>query len=1290
MRGATDIWCNMRNPPPLAQSEEIRQGRADIQQLVEQHNALCDECDALDVTKTTLEADIVQLQTQHTALHLELKFVQDSIPIASEELQCARDEQETAANERLQDLLFAIDTRIAQQHDLEMQHDKLRMDCTSSAQEHGRMLEDMSKTQAGLQTLHAKHTDTTLALESLQTQHTAHMETCSADNKVLHETKVHMLDAVADIKASITQMNAQKTKTHDDLTQMQTSLASHTASHATAVATSALLAQKNAAHEEELAACILAIVEKNAACAAVHARVEQARDMHAHLELEYKERHDESEQQRNISALEHEQLQTELKSSRILLAECVSAVSGRKSEISEIEARTVDQQNIVNAAADQKLAELLELDAALQQMSTAVAKTRTECTVSSDMLAGLQIELQDMQGCLSTHTSSVAGKQSELLALEKKIQHFQHEAAQQQTTTESEVASLHQQRASAEAALETSCCAVAETRAELTRLQADMHQQQQHLAEQHNVLSEKCVDLSKKRAECESDLRTMRDELTRCTTEMQELRELRQTEGRKQHKPVAIHPATLQKTPSNSLSPENQDADDEFEAMLLSISDAETMQNTEAENTPHDTTHCQEAPAIDVTQASMAAERESAYADLLQQISAAQDELRKEQTDLACTRQHIADIALQQSALDEERNCMSVRMDDMQQEIDSRQEESEVLASNIASQHIALQEASNAILEVETSKKLAMEEELCALEVRIGMQQTALETQKNSMLVRMDDMQQEIDGQHEESEILARNIATQQIALQEATDAILEVETDKKIAMQAELCALEVDIGMRQTALDTQKNSMSTTMHDMQQEINSQQEESITLASTIATQQIALQEATDAILEVETSKKLAMQEELCALEVSISMQQTALDTQKNSMSTTMHDMQQEINSQQEESEILASNIATQQIALQEATDAILEVEGNTKLAMQEELHALHASVGMQQSALDTQKDSMSATMRDMQQEISFQQGESDRLASDITSQRRTLQEAKDATSEFETSTKLVMQEELCALQTSLAFEHEALDTQRKCMSDMIQDMQHEIDSRHGESELLSSSIENQHIALQEAKDATSAVETDTKLAMQEELGALQASIVGAQERYTKLQKDTQKKEKQSTKSNDALTKTRNSLNDEVTQASGMLQSTQLDLEETVQAVATEHMEQARLVAERETETAQYSATSAQQKAQLDEMQANVDCMLQNEQKIMQNIELLSLSHDDYTQKLDKIQCYSNGLHTAMLQLRNSVNLQKNSPEFHVCMETILDLFGNFLDWFETSFTHKLHILTCLLLNSRIE
>jgi len=112
-----------------------------------------------------------------------------------------------------------------------------------------------------------------------------------------------------------------------------------------------------------------------------------------------------------------------------------------------------------------------------------------------------------------------------------------------------------------------------------------------------------------------------------------------------------------------------------------------------------------------------------------------------------------------------------------------------------------------------------MQQELCALEVSISMQQTALDTQKNSMSVSMHEMQQEINSQLEESELLASTIATQRIALQEAK---IEVETGKKLALQQELCALEVSIGTQQNALDTQKNSMSTRMHDMQQEISSQ------------------------------------------------------------------------------------------------------------------------------------------------------------------------------------------------------------------------------------------------------------------------------------------------------------------------------------------------------------------------------------------------------------------------------------------------------------------------------------
>ena len=70
----------------------------DMQQLIEQHNTLRDECDALDITKMKLENDVTNLQTRQTELQLELRNVQDTI-----NQQRVTEEQETNANKRLQE-----------------------------------------------------------------------------------------------------------------------------------------------------------------------------------------------------------------------------------------------------------------------------------------------------------------------------------------------------------------------------------------------------------------------------------------------------------------------------------------------------------------------------------------------------------------------------------------------------------------------------------------------------------------------------------------------------------------------------------------------------------------------------------------------------------------------------------------------------------------------------------------------------------------------------------------------------------------------------------------------------------------------------------------------------------------------------------------------------------------------------------------------------------------------------------------------------------------------------------
>ena len=169
------------------------------------------------------------------------------------------------------------------------------------------------------------------------------------------------------------------------------------------------------------------------------------------------------------------------------------------------------------------------------------------------------------------------------------------------------------------------------------------------------------------------------------------------------------------------------------------------------------------------------------------------------------------------------------------------------------------------------------------------------------------------------------------------------------------------------------------------------------------------------------------------------------------------------------------------------------------------------------------------------------------------------------------------------------------------------------------------------------------------------------------------------------------------LQDQIRAANTTLNETQTDLETTKLDLESTQIQYKERVTQYEADTTLYNTQSEQQlahynemQANVDEMQANVNSMLENKHNIVQSIELLSLSYGEYTQKLDKIQRYSSGLNMAMNQLRGSIDLRKNSAEYHASMEEMLDLFSNFLDWFECTFTTKLYDFSCLLLNSQIE
>jgi len=127
-----------------------------------------------------------------------------------------------------------------------------------------------------------------------------------------------------------------------------------------------------------------------------------------------------------------------------------------------------------------------------------------------------------------------------------------------------------------------------------------------------------------------------------------------------------------------------------------------------------------------------------------------------------------------------------------------------------------------------------------------------------------------------------------------------------------------------------------------------------------------------------------------------------------------------------------------------------------------------------------------------------------------------------------------------------------------------------------------------------------------------------------------------------------------------------------------------------ILAAQELDTAAHAAKSRQQMQQYDEIQGSIAFLVESKQKTVQTIQVLCASHTDYEQKLHRIQRYSSCLDLGMEQLRGSMHLHKSTPDFQVSVQVILDLFGNFLDWFECTFTQGLYDFSMVLLNSTIE
>jgi len=111
----------------------------------------------------------------------------------------------------------------------------------------------------------------------------------------------------------------------------------------------------------------------------------------------------------------------------------------------------------------------------------------------------------------------------------------------------------------------------------------------------------------------------------------------------------------------------------------------------------------------------------------------------------------------------------------------------------------------------------------------------------------------------------------------------------------------------------------------------------------------------------------------------------------------------------------------------------------------------------------------------------------------------------------------------------------------------------------------------------------------------------------------------------------------------------------------------------------------------EQKTLLANAQTAVLAATSKQNKMVQDIEVLTLSFRDYTNKLDRVQKYSGVLADAC-QVINTVLSQpdENMSTQQALVSHIIDMLENFVVWFEFTYNSKLYEFTCVLLHSQLE
>jgi len=193
--------------------------------------------------------------------------------------------------------------------------------------------------------------------------------------------------------------------------------------------------------------------------------------------------------------------------------------------------------------------------------------------------------------------------------------------------------------------------------------------------------------------------------------------------------------------------------------------------------------------------------------------------------------------------------------------------------------------------------------------------------------------------------------------------------------------------------------------------------------------------------------------------------------------------------------------------------------------------------------------------------------------------------------------------------TRLAQEETRLQAENLEMSTTLQEIQTVIAQHESISEALSDAIEEQRTTLRDAENAVS-VSQHQNTAKSDEMIEMQQKTEALQKKYSKSQKGLAKVQLQTKEATEAHA----IIQARIEQDSAEVLSTQNDLEQSV-------LELEAALVDHEAETARHLVQQAQQVAQCNEMQTSVDSLMHNKQKIIESIEVLSLSNAEYEQKL---------------------------------------------------------------------